>query len=207
MFTMKDKRNTSLETNTENYNGAASVTSATFTGGVDGESKYTMLTPWKFLVSGSYVFREIEDVRKQKGFVTADIEYVGYKNSGFYSAAEVPTVDEENYYKTLNQVIKGQYKGNFNFRVGGELKFNIVMARLGFAYYTNPYKDAELKARRMLVSGGIGYRHRGFFADITYVHSFNKDVDFAYRLSDKSNTFATINNQRGNLIASVGIKF
>ena len=207
MFTMKDKRNTSLEANTEDYNGLASVTSASFTGGVDGESKYTMLTPWRFLISGSYVFREIEDVRKQKGFITADIEYLGYKNSGFYSAAEVPTTDEEAYYKTLNQVIKGQYKGNFNFRVGGELKFNVVMARLGFAYYTNPYKDAELKASRMLVSGGVGYRHKGFFVDLTYVHSFNKDVDFAYRLADKNNTFATINNQRGNLVASVGIKF
>jgi hypothetical protein len=59
----------------------------------------------------------------------------------------------------------------------------------------------------MLVSGGIGYRHRGFFIDLTYVHAFNKDVDFAYRLSDKNNTFATINNQRGNLVASVGVKF
>jgi hypothetical protein len=207
MFAMKDKRNTSLEANTENYNGLASVTSGTFTNGVDGESKYTMLTPWKFLVSGSYVFREIEDVRKQKGFITADIEYVGYRGAGFYSAVEAPTADEEDYYKSLNKVIKGQYKGNFNFRVGGELKFNVVMARLGFAYYTNPYKDAELKARKMLVSGGLGYRHHGFFIDVTYVHSFNKDVDFAYRLSDKNNTFATLNNGRGNLVASIGIKF
>ncbi len=207
MFAMKDKRNTSLEANTENYNGFASVTSGTFTNGVDGESKYTMLTPWKFLVSGSYVFREIEDVRKQKGFITADIEYVGYKGAGFYSAVEVPTVEEEDYYKSLNTVIKGQYKGNFNFRVGGELKFNVIMARLGFSYYTNPYKDAELKARKMLVSGGLGYRHHGFFIDLTYVHSFNKDVDFAYRLSDKNNTYATLNNGRGNLVASVGIKF
>ena len=207
MFAMKDKRNTRLEVNTEDYNGLATVSSGTFTNGADGESKYTMLTPWKFLVSGSYVFREIEDVRKQKGFITADIEYTGYKNTGFYSAVEAPTADEEDYYKSLNKVIKSQYKGNFNFRAGGELKFNVLMARLGFAYYTNPYKNAELKVRKMLVSGGIGYRHKGFFIDLTYVHAFNKDVDFAYRLSDKNNTFASVNNQRGNLIASVGVKF
>jgi hypothetical protein len=209
MFAMKDKRNTNLEASTEDYTqyNVIAINSKNFTNGVDGESKYTMLTPWKFLLSGSYVFREIEDVRKQKGFITADIEYTGYRNTGFYSALEAPTPEEEQYYKSLNQVIKGQYKGNFNFRVGGELKFNVVMARLGFAYYTNPYKDAELKARRMLVSGGLGYRHQGFFIDVTYVHSFNKDVDFAYRLSDKNNTFATVKNGRGNLVASVGIKF
>jgi hypothetical protein len=207
MFTMKDTRNSSLEVNSEDYNGLASVSSSTFTNGTDGESKYTMITPWKFLLSGSYVFREIEDVRKQKGFITADIEYSGYRNTGFYSANETPSDQEADYFKALNQVIKGQYKGNFNFRVGGELKFNVIMARLGFAYYTNPYKDDELKARKMLVSGGIGYRHKGFFIDLTYVHSFNKDVDFAYRLADKSNTFATVKNGRGNLVASVGVKF
>ena len=81
------------------------------------------------------------------------------------------------------------------------------MARLGFAYYTNPYKDAALKANKLLLSGGLGYRHHGFFIDLTYVHSFNKDVDFAYRLQDKNNSFASINNQRGNIVATVGFKF
>jgi len=207
MFAMKDKLSADLEADTEGYNQVASVSSNTFTNGQPGESKYTMLTPWKFLVSGSYVFREVEDVTKQKGFITADIEYSGYRGSRFYSAAAEPTVDENNYYKALSQVIKDQYKGNFNFRVGGELKFNIVMARLGFAYYTNPYKDKELKANRMIVSGGLGYRHKGFFIDLTYAHAFNKDVDFAYRLADKANTFASIKNQRGNVVATVGIKF
>lgn len=207
MFSMKDKVSSDLEADTEDYNQVASVSSTIFTNGQPGESKYTMLTPWKFLVSGSYVFKEVEDVRKQKGFITADIEYTGYKGAAFYSAAEEPSVDETEYYKALSQVIKQQYKGNFNFRVGGELKFNVIMARLGFAYYTNPYKDKELKANRMIVSGGLGYRHKGFFIDLTYAHAFNKDVDFVYRLADKNNTFAAVKNQRGNVVASVGIKF
>ncbi len=207
MFNLKDKRNSILETNTEDYNGLATVSSNTFTKGQPGESKYTMLTPWKLMVSGSYVFREIEDVRKQKGFITADIEYLNYGGAGFYSANENPDQSEKDYFKSLNKVISNEYKGNFNFRVGGEVKFNIIMARLGFAYYTNPYKDAALKANKLLLSGGLGYRHHGFFIDLTYVHSFNKDVDFAYRLQDKNNSFASINNQRGNIVATVGFKF
>jgi hypothetical protein len=59
----------------------------------------------------------------------------------------------------------------------------------------------------MLVSGGVGYRNKGFFVDLTYVHSFNKDVNFPYRLADKDNTFANIKNQRGNIVASIGFKF
>ena len=208
LFQLKDTRSTNLETNTENYNGVASASSNIFTlNNQPGESKYSMLTPWKVLVSGSYVFREVEDVRRQKGFITADIEYIGYKHAGFYSSNEDADEYETNYYKNLTKVIRNQYKGNFNFRLGGEVKFNIIMARLGLAYYMNPYKDPALKASRFLVSGGLGYRHQGFFIDLTYVHSFNKDVDFAYRLQDKDNTFATVKNQRGTIAATFGIKF
>jgi hypothetical protein len=207
MFTLKDKRNIDLEVNSENFKGVRTVSSEVFTNGVPGESSYTLLTPWKVMVSGSYVLREIENVKMQKGFVTADIEYVKHSGSSFYSANQNPAQGETEYYTLLNQVIKDQYKGAFNFRVGGELKFNVVMARLGFAYYGNPYNDPALKANKVLISGGVGYRNKGFFIDLTYVHSLNKDVNFPYRLQDKDNTFANIKNQRGNIVASVGFKF
>ena len=99
------------------------------------------------------------------------------------------------------------YKGNFNFRVGGELKFNTIMGRLGFAYYGNPYKDATFKANRMLLSGGLGYRDKGFFIDLTFVEAISKDVSFPYRLEDRANTYATLKQQRGSLMATVGFKF
>lgn len=207
MVILKDTRSTDLDVDTENHEGQRSASSNLFTNNQPGESKYSLLTPWKFLVSGSYVFREIADVTKQKGFITADIEYVNHKGSNFYSSNEQPTDQEKVYYNSLNQVIKNEYKGNFNFRLGGELKFNTLMTRLGFAYYTNPYKDSELKAGRALISGGLGYRHRGFFVDLTYIYSINKDVNFPYRLQDRANTFASVNDKRGNIVASFGVKF
>ena len=207
MVSLKDSRTSSLTANTENFEGLQEVSSLTFTNNQPGESKYSMTTPIKMMVSGSYVFNEIEDVRKQKGFLTADIEYVNHKGSSFYSANENPTTDDKSYYQSLNNVIKNQYKGNFNFRLGSELKFNTLMTRLGFAYYTNPYQDKEIKARQMLLSGGVGYRHHGIFIDLTYVYSIKKDVNFPYRLEDRSNTFATIDNKLGNIILSVGCKF
>lgn len=206
-FTVKDRRNIDLVVNTENYKGIQRVSSDTFTNGIPGESSYSLATPWKALISGSYVIREIEDVTKQRGFITADIEYTRHSASSFQSANENPDASEQSYYKALNQVIKGQYKGSFNFKVGGELKFNVIMVRAGFAYYTNPYKETELKASKMLLSGGLGYRNKGFFIDLTYVYANNKDVNFPYRLADKANTFATLKNQRQNIVATVGWKF
>ena len=58
----------------------------------------------------------------------------------------------------------------------------------------------------MQASGGIGYRNHGMFIDLTYVHNFNKDVNFPYRLTDKQNTYAMQQNTRGNVVMTVGFK-
>ena len=114
-------------------------------------------------MSASYVFREEQNVDRQRGFVTADVEYVNHKGSRFKSDFETGS-DNANYYTGLNNVIKNEYKGTFNARLGGEVKFSVFMARLGFAYYGNPYhKDLDLKANKTLLSGGLGYRNHGFF--------------------------------------------
>jgi hypothetical protein len=204
---LQDTRTTYLTTEVENPVEKFDVTSQTFTNGKPGEANYVQSTPFKALISASYVFREVKDVTKQKGFISADIEYVHHKGSRFSSDNEKVTDEEKVYYKALNKVVKNNYKGNLNFRVGGELKFKIIMTRLGFAYYSNPYKDAELKASRMLMSGGLGYRNKGFFVDLTYVHSINKDVNFPYRLEDRPNTYAELKQQKGNIVATVGLKF
>ncbi len=166
--------------------------------------KYDFFTPWKFLVSGSYIFGQVEDVKQQKGFITADVEYVTYGSSRFHSANGE---DDESYYEGVNDVVKAAYKGALNMRIGGELKFNTIMGRLGFAYYGNPYSDPALKASKMNVSGGLGYRDHGIFVDLTYVHNLNKDTDFPYRLADKANTFADIRNSNSRVLLTFGVKF
>jgi hypothetical protein len=210
LFFLTDEHTADLTTNLETPSGAAesfSESSNLFTNGQPGESRYLQSSAWKAIISGAYVFREVENVQKQKGFISADIEYVNHRGSRFSSDAEVPTEGEKAYYKELNNVVKNLYKGAFNFKVGGEVKFNIIMARLGFAYYTNPYKDPGFKANRMLLSGGLGYRHKGVFVDLTYVHNMSKDADFPYRLQDRANTFASTKQTLGNVMATVGWKF
>lgn len=183
------------------------VNSEIFTNNQEGEAKYTQSASWKVILSGAFVFREVENVRKQRGFITADIEYVRHTASRFSSDNEAPTADEKAYYKSLNNVIKNYYKGAFNFRVGGEMKFNTIMARLGFGFYGNPYKDAALKASQVLLSGGLGYRNKGYFVDLAYVHRVKKDVSFPYRLEDRANTFASLKQTSGNVVVTVGMKF
>jgi hypothetical protein len=207
-YSLTDKQTSAITTNSEKYTryGTLSQSSRAFTGGTEGAVKYTATTPWKVVMSASYVFREINDTRKQRAFITADVEYAGYGGSGFNADGQTITTEDQQYYKELRSIIKQQYKGAFNYRLGGELKFNTVMFRLGGAYYSNPYKTAEFKSNIVQGSGGIGYRNHGMFIDLTYVHNLTKDVNFPYRLSDKANTFAVQNNTRGNVMMTLGFK-
>lgn len=205
-YTLTDRESSDMKTDLEGYANPVSVTSSTFIDGGIGETKYTALSPWRLIASGSYVFREASDVRAQKGFLTADIEYVGYPGSSFRADGETVTSDDQQYYDDLKKVIKSYYKSAMNFRLGGELKFNTIMVRAGGAYYGNPYEDSKLKSNLVQLSGGLGYRNHGVFIDLTYAHIMNKDVNFPYRLNDKENTFSQLKNTRGNLLLTVGFK-
>jgi long-subunit fatty acid transport protein len=206
-ISFKDNIRAAITADTEGYAGVRTVTSDALNSGNAGERNYSMTTPLRMIGSASYVFREVNDTRRQRGFISADLEYVNYRSSRFYSADE-EDVSSKDYYKSLNTIVKDYYKDAVNVRVGGELKFHTLMVRGGAAYYGNPYKDSKnLKANRTQASGGLGYRNRGMFLDLTYVHTFNKDVNFPYRLNDKANTYALQTGSRGNVVATVGFKF
>ena len=197
-----------MTTNTEQYAGTLTESSDNLNNGSAGERKYNELTPWRIIGSLSFVLHEVQDTRLQKGFITADVEYVSYRGSRFY------TISDENgysplpgdYYDALNNSVKDYLKGAFNFRMGGELKFDTWLFRLGGAFYGSPYDDPQLKAHRILASGGIGYLNHGYFIDVTLAHTFNQDVNFPYRLADKPNTFATSKNNLSNVIITFGFK-
>ena len=70
-----------MSTNTEHYTSAPqpiTITSADLDAGSgvsQGTFKYYFTSPWKFILSGSYILGEGSDVKSQKGFVTADVEF------------------------------------------------------------------------------------------------------------------------------------
>lgn len=206
-YSLTDGYDGSMSVNTEGYASGTREVNVTrdLNNGQKPTYKYELVSPWRFMVSGAYVLHEVEDVSKQRGFITADIEYVTHKSNKFRGISEEDGGDGYNY-SAENGVIKDYYKNAFNFRLGGELKFTTLMTRLGFAYYGNPYADKALKANQMFISGGLGYRNKGFFVDLTYVHALQKDVSFPYRLSDKANTFANLRGTGSNISLTFGIK-
>jgi hypothetical protein len=213
VYSLTDSYNAQVTTNTEHYQGIWSDYSKDYTDGGASDFKYMHVTPYKVIGSVSYVLREIQDVTKQKGFITGDAEYVNYKASA-YSLDEDPNNPDVNaasnkaYLKELNKAIDKAYKGAFNFRLGGELKFTTIMVRAGAAYFGNPYKEINGgKGKKINLSGGLGYRNKGMFIDLTYVHSMVDDIHAPYRLQNTSYPVAKLRNTTGNVLMTIGYKF
>lgn len=208
VYSLTDENSAEITTDTEGYAGVQTQKLEDVTG-TSSQFKYMHTTPLKLMTSVSYVLREIQDVTRQRGFITADAEYVFYPMSSYFVDEENGAADADTkaYLRSLNETIGNVYKGAFNFRAGGELKFNTVMVRAGAAYYGNPYKNIhEEKGSRISLSGGLGYRHKGMFIDATYVHMITKDVNVPYRLQNAPYYNADIRNTNGKIFLTVGFK-
>jgi hypothetical protein len=213
---LTDRISASMVTNTENYTSLKQIsTSSDSIDQLTGLSprpnaiSYDLYTPWHFLVSGSYIFGSGEaDTKKQKGFITADFEYITTHDPHFTSDNsddQVPVND--NYYNQVNQAIKETYKGTWSARLGGEIKLDKWMFRAGGAYYSNPYSQSGIKADRLYLSTGLGYRVKAFFADLAYTALVDRNIDVPYRLADKSNSYAALKETGGTLLFTIGMKW
>ena len=208
LYYITDRVSANMVTNTEDYAGTLSVTSANLDKQANAINslKYELVTPWHFLVSGSYIFPG-QLTEGKMGFITADIEYQTNISSKFsFQPNDSGSTPDNSYYDPLNNTIKSYYKNTFNFRMGGEYKVNELAFRIGGSYSMNPYSSSQLKANLSTISGGIGYRKHGILIDLTYVEAISNNVNFPYRLSGKDSGYSTVKTYSGNLFLTFGIK-
>ncbi len=208
-YSITDHLSASMVTNTEGYAGVISINSDTLDQiqNAGNSLEYDLQTPWHFLLSGSYIFPGAVTDGKM-GFITTDIEYVANKSSRFsFPLDDNGNQPDNSYFDPLNNTIKSYYRNTLNFRLGGEFKVNEMAYRIGSSYSTNPYSSGDLKANRTTFSGGIGYRKKGIFIDLTYVEAITNDVNFPYRLANKDNLYAAVKQYTGSVIMTLGFKF
>lgn len=205
LYNMDDRYSSKITTDLEGYqgNGVLKQSSLDFNNGEPGQFQYNFSNPMRLMAGVSYVLNEVADVNMQKGFISADIEYLDYGNAKFSPS----NPSDKEYLNQVNTAIKEQFKSALNFKVGGELKFKTIMTRLGFNYLGNAYAMVPLKARQMNISGGVGYRNLGFFVDLTYVHQLIKDASFPYRLDNGFYEPGNVTGSNGNLFLTIGFKF
>jgi hypothetical protein len=208
-ISMTDNYRTDMTTSTK-LNGVHSYSSTDTNNGDDDQSKYTIRTPWKGIVSATYLFSPSADTRRPTGFLTVDYEYIDYASMKMRFHND-PTYDHQDS-DARNNAITSTYKAASNIRVGGELKLHVIALRAGYALYGNPYKDNQLDGARHYYTGGIGYRNKGFYCDLGVVLGENKRQEVAYNIEPNNYGYLTpapaqIKNNTTNVLATFGWKF
>jgi hypothetical protein len=155
-----------------------------------GYFDYRLTTPFRAIGSLAFIIG-------QYGLVSADYEYVNYSQARLNSSSDD--------YQTVNNQIKSDYRSWGNIRAGTEWRVQNFRIRGGFAYFSNPYSSGTNNSERFQVSGGLGYRAKHFFADVTYVWSkMNQD----YYLYDPTMVKpAAISYYTNTVSTTIGFRF
>jgi len=171
---------------------------------------YNFMTPWQMSLAASYIFRETDDVKKQRGMITAAIDFVNHQSVRFNNSDGGTQSFASDFYTALNKDVKAAYRPALNFSIGGELKFHTIMFRGGFRYQQSPYeKNAlpDVKGYQLIPSLGIGYRDKGIFADLAYSYTMGDGIHFPYILSENIYPYATSRIRNGQILCTIGCKF
>lgn len=135
---------------------------------------FNMRTPWRAIVS-------LATVLKQKAIISADYEYVDYKNASFSEIEDYNTLQE----KQVNQEIQDYLRATHNFRIGAEYRFNKIFSlRAGYAFWDSPYRNEIHKNHNRLqaFTAGAGLNFGAFYCNAAYIHKFseNKTVFYSF---------------------------
>lgn len=163
--------------------------------------QYRLTTPLK-ANGGLAIFFE------KKGFISADIEYIGYQGMKLRSDDLNAGSDFGNGEYTND--VKRQFQNVVNVKVGGEMRNGPVYVRGGVGYYPDPFKNTfdDFDRTRLVLSGGLGYRTNAVSFDFGAWYSTTKRPFAPYTLSDtRDYASAIITNNTLNVSASVGVFF
>lgn len=186
-------------------------------GGYDGYHEYNYHTPWKVIASAAGVIGG-------RGIISVDYEYMGYNKIGFS--------DDWDSYDVVNDDIERYYKASNTVRIGGEYRVTPQFSvRAGYSYQSSPVEDKvadnkevvytagtqpaySLDKSTQYITCGLGYRYKGFYADMAYVHknrestyhAFSSVIDENGAVLDESPT-VSLKDNNNSLVFSIGYKF
>jgi hypothetical protein len=157
----------------------------------DGNFNYTITTPFRALGSLGFVINK-------NALLNAEYEYVDYSNMQLNS--------HPNVFSDVNNTIHTKYTSTGNLRAGGEIRFDPLAFRVGYAMYGSPFKNGQnINAYRTSYTAGIGFRENNYFIDFAYVFTKYTAYDYLY---DPALVNPVKNDYRNSsFMVTLGVKF
>ena len=192
---LTDVYSTTLTTNPAYTQGAfiqATPTLITAPGSFD----YSITTPFRASIGNTILLSKY-------GFLTADVEYVGYSSAKFNTIDNTSDAGLD----YANSTISTGYRNVVNVRAGAEGRFDIFRARLGFAYYADPYQGSTYNRAQNYYTAGVGLRTKQFFVDVAGVYLDAKDQYQPYSLATQQSPTDNITTNRFTASLTGGLIF
>lgn len=183
-ISMNDIYSNSMKSDVEKYKYEAASP--------EGNFNYSIITPFRAMGSVGFIINKF-------GLLNVDYEYVNYKNARLTSSPNV--------FGDVNTYIRNQYTSAQNLRIGGEVRFDPICFRAGYALYGSPFKSGlNEKANRTSYTAGIGYRKNVFFVDFAFVYNTHTDYSYLY---DPFFNDAVVKNKyvSNSYVLTLGLRF
>ena len=195
----------------EDFNGSTLFINDTFVSEKTFDPYYYDLrTPWKLGCSLGYTIDKYFAIGAENE--NQDLSSKKYSEDGHQTS----------YFRTQNDLISKNLKGQNTFKVGMEVKpTNEFSIRAGYNYVSAPMKDDAYKViaydspftetdftnwkaiNRFTV--GLGYRYKGGYIDVAYQYSGQKGDFYAFDDVDLKPT--EIENNRSQVMCTLGFRF
>ena len=145
------------------------------------------------------------------GFLTGDVEYVGYQQARLDSDPNNSLGDNASF-ATTNAYIAQAFDKAVNLRVGGEARLDIFRVRAGFAHYGSPYSTSSANPSftnlaQNYYTAGLGVRTGSFFVDLAGVYTRYNTYYSPYLLKSANEPVIQVQNSRFTVTATAGLTF
>ena len=141
------------------------------------------------------------------GFVTGDVEYVGYGQARFRT--DIANDADAAAFAVTNSDIQARYKSTVNLRFGAEGRFDVFRVRLGYARYGDPYQaDASNERAQNFYTAGLGLRQGNLFLDAAAVYTVYNQFYTPYNVGNSGlEPLIKVNNTRYTTTITAGVTF
>ncbi|GAA4347722.1 outer membrane protein transport protein [Hymenobacter saemangeumensis] len=178
----------------------ASVVGVTSVDALENIYDYNLTTPFRANGGAALTIGKI-------GFLTGDVEYVGYNQARLSNAKGEANGDDYSFSKE-NSSIRSRYRSVVNLRFGGELRYDVFRVRAGYARYGDPYQtESSVNRIQSFYTAGAGLRQGSFFLDAAVMYQAFDQAYTPYTLSNGLEPLIKVNNNRYTTSITAGVTF
>ena len=158
-----------------------------------GAFDYSIVTPFRAIGSLGFIINK-------NALLNAEYEYVNYTDAQLHSSPDV--------FADVNQTIRAKYGATGNLRVGGEVRFDPISFRLGYAMYGSPFNSGQSSNSPISsYTAGVGFRENNYFLDFAYVFTKYTQYNYLYDPTGIALNPVKNDNKISSFMLTLGFKF